>query len=61
MIDPTLQDIGRHVIVSQSGGSPGKGTLLSYKHGTAAVRLTESARTISAGYAQIKWAAAPEK
>jgi len=61
MINPTPQDIGRAVIVSGSGGKPGRGSLLSYKHGSAAVRLAETPKTISAGYAQIQWAEVPEK
>jgi hypothetical protein len=61
MINPTAQDIGREVIVSEPGGEPGRGTLVSYKHGSAAVRLMGSSKTISAGYAQIRWAAASEK
>ena len=61
MINPTAQDIGREVIVSASGGKPGTGILISYKHGSAAVRLAESSKTVSAGYAQIRWAAASEK
>jgi hypothetical protein len=49
MIKPTTQDIGREVIVSGSGSKPGQGTLMSYKHGSTAVRLTETSKTISAG------------
>ena len=60
MINPTAQDIGREVIVSGSGSKPGRGNLLSFKHGSAAVRLAETPKTISAGYAQIQWAEALE-